>query len=227
MTPGALLPLLQLSDSAFPTGSFSHSLGLEALVASGVVYDEKTLAAAVADHLGALATSDCAALRGAVGARSLERVIALDHALAATKLARESRTASAAMGRSLLESAVALGLDNSQLARYREAVRGRQAPGGHAVAYGLVAGALAVDDEEEAVTAYAYGATAALVAAGQKLVPLGQRAAQRVLFGLHDRVAAAVATSADVDPGDPFAFAPVAEVASMAHERLETRLYIS
>lgn len=226
MTPGALLPLLQLSDSAFPTGSFSHSLGLEALVASGIVDDEKTLAAAVADHLGALATSDCAALRGAALARSLARVIALDHALGATKLARESRTASAAMGRSLLESAVALGLDDSRLARYREAVRERRAPGGHAVAYGIVARALAVDGEE-AVTAYAYGATAALVAAGQKLIPLGQRAAQRVLFGLHDRVAAAVATSTDVDPSDPFAFAPVAEVASMAHERLETRLYIS
>lgn len=222
----ALLPLLQLSDSAFPTGSFSHSLGLEALVASGVVGDEGTLEAAVADHLGALATSDCSALRGVMDSGFHERVVALDRTLVATKLARESRAASAAMGRSMLESAVSLGLEDDALVRYREAVRDGRAPGSHAVAYGLAARALGIG-AEEAVAGYAYGAAAALVAAGQKLVPLGQRGSQRVLFRLHARIAAAVATSTEADPGDPFAFAPVAEVASMAHERLTTRLYIS
>ncbi|MDQ3091969.1 MAG: urease accessory protein UreF, partial [Actinomycetota bacterium] len=83
-----LLPLLQLSDSAFPTGAFSHSLGLETLVAGGTVRDGATLQAAIVDHLGATATSDLPALRGAAQAPSVERVVALDHTLGATKLAR-------------------------------------------------------------------------------------------------------------------------------------------
>lgn len=221
-----LLSLLQLSDSAFPTGSFSHSLGLEAQVASGLVDDEPSLEAAVSHHLDALATSDCAALRGAAEADSLGRVVAVDRALAATKLARESRDASAAMGRSTLDAAAAIGIADPRLHRYRELVQGGEAPGGQAVCFGLTAGALGIP-VHEAVCAYTYAAAAALVAAGQKLIPLGQRAAQRLLLQLRDPIAAAVTASASVEPTEPFAFAPTVEVASMTHERLQPRLYIS
>jgi len=221
-----LLPLLQLSDSAFPTGAFSHSLGLETLVAGGTVRDGATLEAAIADHLGAMATSDLPALRGAAEAASVERVVALDRTLGATKLAREARAASAATGRSLLDSATALELTDRRPGEYRDLVRAGDAPGHHAVAYGVVCTALDLP-VEDGVAAFAYAACASLVAAGQKLVPLGQREAQRTLLALHVPIAAAVELSADIDPTDPYAFAPVQEVASMAHERQRTRLYIS
>jgi urease accessory protein len=225
-TSRSLLPLLQLSDSAFPTGSFSHSLGLEGLVAAGLVRDSTGLEAAVAEHLGALATSDLPALRGAAEACSLQHLVALDHALAATRLAREQRSASAAMGRGLLDSADALGLDDSRLGAYHQAVRARTAPGGHAIAYGVVATAMGAP-VRDALHAYAYTGCAAFVAAGQKLLLLGQRGAQRILFGLHSRISAAVDTSRHVDPAEPFAFAPLLEIASMAHERQTSRMYIS
>jgi urease accessory protein len=222
----SLLALLQLSDSAFPTGSFSHSLGLEALVAAGVACDEATLEATIADYLGALSTSDCAALRGAAQAGSLERVVTLDRALAATKLARESRAASAAIGASLLATVGALRIDDALLAAYRATARDGTAPGSHAIVYGLVVRALGID-VREAVTAYVYATAAGLTAAGQRLLPLGQRATQSILFRLHDRIAGAVEASVAIDPAEPFAFAPVAEIASMAHERQQPRLYIS
>lgn len=225
MRPG-LLPLLQLSDSAFPTGAFSHSLGLETLVAAGTVHDACSLEAAIAGHLDALATSDLPALRGAAEADSLEATFALDRTLGATKLAREARAASAATGRSLLESAAALDLCCGSLNLLRDRVRAGATPGHHAVAFGMVSAALALDGDE-AVGAYALAACAALVAVGQKLIPLGQRAAQHTLFALHEPVAAAVAASALHDPADPYAFAPLQEVASMLHERQHTRLYIS
>ncbi|MCP9489923.1 MAG: hypothetical protein MSC31_08615 [Solirubrobacteraceae bacterium MAG38_C4-C5] len=221
-----LLPLLQLSDSAFPTGAFSHSLGLETLVAGGTVRDGATLEAAIVDHLGAMATSDLATLRGVAEAESVERVVALDRTLGATKLAREARGASAAIGRSLLDGATALELPDPGPAQYRALVRAGDAPGHHAVAYGVVGTALDLP-VEDGVTAFAYAACASLVAAGQKLVPLGQREAQRILLALHAPIATAMELSGAVDPTDPYAFAPVQEVAAMAHERQRTRLYIS
>jgi urease accessory protein len=221
-----LLGLLQLCDSAFPTGAFSHSLGLETLVAGGTVRDGATLQAAIVDHLGAMATSDLPALRGAAQAMSSERVVALDRTLGATKLARETRAASAATGRSLLDSATALELADRRPAEYRALVRSGEAPGHHAVAHGVVCAALELP-VEDAVAAFAYAACASLVAAGQKLVPLGQREAQRTLLALHAPIAGAVELSGAIDPADPYAFAPVQEVASMVHERQRTRLYIS
>lgn len=226
LAPRSLLPLLQLSDSAFPTGSFSHSLGLEGLVAAGVVGDATALEATVADHLGALATSDLPAVRGAAEAHSLEDVVALDRVLAATRLAGEQRSANAATGRGLLDSADALGLDDPRLGAYRRAVRTRTTPGSHAIAYSVVAAALRIP-AHDALYAYAYAGCAALVTAGQRLLLLGQRTAQCVLFNLHPRVVAAVETSRNVDPTEPFAFAPLLEVASMAHERQTSRMYIS
>ncbi|OLT13115.1 hypothetical protein BJF79_21165 [Actinomadura sp. CNU-125] len=105
-------------------------------------------------------------------------------------------------------------------------MRARTTPGGHAVAFGLVTAALRVP-VQDALLGYAYAACAAFVAAGQKLLLLGQRAVQLVLFGLHPHMAAAVEASKDVDPTEPYAFDPLLEVASMTHERQTGRMYIS
>ncbi len=225
VAPG-LLPLLQLSDSAFPTGSFSHSAGLEGLVEIGRLHDAATLAAAAGTHLELLATADLPVLRGAARAGSLPELVTLDQTLAATRLAREQRAASAATGRALLDAADALDLGDDRLRAYRDAVARRATPGSQAVAAGVVTSALGVA-VPDALTGFAYAACAALVAAGQKLLLLGQRAVQRVLYALHPDITAAVAASQTRDPADPFAFAPVLEVAAMIHERQPTRLYIS
>jgi urease accessory protein len=224
--PPGLLPLLQLTDSAFPTGSFSHSAGLEGLVGIGRLHDAETLHAAAREHLELLATADLPVLRAAASAGALDELVALDRGLAATRLAREQRAASAATGRALLDAAHALDLDDPRLGAYRDAVVRRASPGSQAVAAGVVTSALGVG-VPEALTGFAYAACAALVAAGQKLLLLGQRGAQRVLFALHPDITAAVVASHHHDPTDPFAFAPVLEVAAMSHERQQTRMYIS
>jgi urease accessory protein len=226
MRPAALIPLLQLSDSAFPTGSFSHSMGLEALVEGGQVSGATQLQAAVEDYVDALATSDCAALRETLRASSIADVAHLDNALSATKLARESRAASTATGGSLLEAVAAFELDDPLVGELTTAVRTGSAPGNLAVAYGAVSRSLGISGTT-AVTSYLYTAVAGLVAAGQKLIPLGQTAAQGVVYRLGDAIAGAVRRSEKASPADLFSFAPVIEIASMNHERQRVRLYMS
>jgi urease accessory protein len=226
MRPAALLALLQLSDSAFPTGSFSHSMGLEALVAGGQVSGATRLEAVVAEQLYALASSDCAALRATVRTSSIAEVAELDRAVSATKLARESRAASSAIGTSLLEAVSAFELDDPLVAELSTAVRADSITGNLAVVYGAVARALEISPDA-AVSSYLYTAAAGLVAAGQKLIPLGQTTAQGVLYRLGDTIAGAVRRSETVSAADLFSFAPLVEIASMAHERQRVRLYIS
>lgn len=219
-----MLALLQLSDSALPTGAFSHSGALEAFVAAGLVRDVGGLRQAVLTQLEALGTADVPALRAAHGCADLAALVALDRRLGATKLAREARQASAAQGRSLLATVEALGVNHPLLSAYAAAVREGSAAGHLAPAYGMSALALGLDAAQAAL-GFVWSATVALVQAGQKLIPLGARAAQRVLFELHEVVERVAASAHRVD--DLFAWAPLVDVMAMGHERQRTRLFVS
>ena len=231
MNPQLLLRLFQISDSAFPTGAFAHSLGLEAFFEAGELAGPEDLERAVGLHLDAAATSDCVALRAAYAADTLEELTSLDRLLSATKLTKELRTASAATGRRFLVSVLAgvgaLDLEGSGLLdEFSGLVRGGGSPGNLAVGYGVVAPHLGAG-LEEVLPAYLYSTAATLVAAGQKLIPLGGGVAQRVLHGLGGEILVSVEKSASLEAGDMYAFTPLLDVRSMHHERQRTRLYIS
>jgi urease accessory protein len=220
-----LLRLLQISDSAFPTGSFSHSMALEAFHEAGELRSEEDLERAVELHLSALATSDCVALRASYGARP-EEVFRVDRLLSATKLSRELRSASSSTGKRFLLSVVALGMEGITLGVFSDAVRAGASPGNLAVGYGVAAPALGLG-LEETLHAHLYAGVAALVAAGQKLIPLGGSAAQRVLFGMGEEIEYSVWVSGTIEADEMYAFAPTIDARSMMHERQRTRLYIS
>ena len=111
MHPQPLLSLLQVSDSAFPTGAFAHSMGLEAFYDAGELRDAGDLRRFVELSLDSMATSDCVALGAAYTMDSVEELIRIDRLLAATKLTRELREASIATGRRFLASVEALGVE--------------------------------------------------------------------------------------------------------------------
>lgn len=186
--PQALLDLLQVSDSAFPTGAFTHSLGLEAFFDAGELTGPEELERAVGFHLDAATTSDCVALRAAYNAASLEELNRIDRLLSATKLTRELRAASGATGRRFLESVGALDTEGDGLwGEFYRLTQNGGTSGNLAVGYGVVTPHLGVG-LEDILSAYPYSTAAALVAAGQKLIPLGGSVAQRVLHGLGEEI---------------------------------------
>lgn len=225
MEPLALLRLLQISDTAFPIGGFAHSMALEAFHDAGELRDAGDLECLVRLHLSTLATSDCVALRASYDA-PLEQVFRADRLLSATKLSRELRAASSSIGRRFLASVAALGVEDATLAAFAAAARSGETPGNLAVGFGVAAPALGFG-VEEALHAYLYSGVASLVAAGQKLIPLGGGAAQRVLFERAGEIEAAVERSAGLEVEEMRAFAPAVDVRSTLHERQRTRLYIS
>lgn len=220
-----LLRALQVSDTAFPTGAFSHSLGFEASYEAGELANAEDLDRLSRLHISSLATSDCVALRASHGA-GLDEIFRVDALLSATKLTRELRAASSSTGRRFLASVAALGVEDETLSTLTRAARAGETPGNAAVGYGAAAPVLGLE-VQEAVSTYLYASTASLVASGQKLVPLGGGAAQKVLFGLADAILEASGESAGLKPDDMYAFAPTVDVRSMLHERQRTRLHIS
>ncbi len=221
----ALLRLLQISDSAFPTGAFAHSMALEAFAEAGELQNAEDLHHIVSLQLSTLATSDCVALRAAYDA-DVDDLYWIDNHLTATKLTRELRAASASTGKRFLSSVITLGVEDERLQSFNEAVREGATRGNLAVGYGVVAPALGLE-LEDTLHAYLYAGAASLVSAGQKLIPLGGSAAQRVLYGLREEIMHSVDTSETVSVDEMYAFAPTIDAHSMLHERQRTRLYIS
>jgi urease accessory protein len=229
-----LLAVLQLSDSAFPSGRYTLSHGLEAFAQAGLLdvpCSAATLEELLADcvRLG-VAPSDGVALACACravasdGAVDVELVVRADRRLSAVKLAREGREASIRCGRAVLRAARAVA--GVSMSGYAQLIDAGHVPGNHAVVLGLLDGLLEVPPIE-AVAAELYAFSAGWVAAAVRLGLSDHLTAQRVLRLVRPLLAdaAALAVAGDVD--DICSCVPLPDVMSMRHELAELRLFAS
>ena len=229
--PLAFLQLSQLADSALPIGTTAHSFGLETLVAENILTVE-SLETFLRDYLAETGTLECAFCRLSYrlhtdNASFATKWLALNARLSAYKTARESRNASATLGRRFLQ--LALGLEDHSLLRQAIQIsKDAREDIHHSIAFGLVGGILEID-ETAIVLAYLQQTLLGLVSACQRLLPLGQNRASNIVWHLKTLGIASAERSAEIAlNGDEFTlFTPLLEVASMRHPVLTTRLFIS
>jgi urease accessory protein len=228
---GSLLSLLQLSDSAFPSGRYTLSYGLEALVQSGhltVPGERSKLIALLGDSIRfGVAPSDGVALacahRAADAGVDLDLLTRADTQLTAVKLPREAREASARTGRAVLAAATAA-IGGTVLHQYAERVERAAAPGNHAVVVGLVSASLGVPCLD-AVVGELYAFSSSWVAAAVRLGLLDHRGAQTLLHAARPVIASAAPGLLDRDVSRISSCTPFLDVMAMRHEEAELRLF--
>jgi len=239
------LQLLQLADSALPIGTLAHSFGLESLAAEDLLgtndlmeffpgfLEEAGTIEVVFCREGWRAANNGRAARAESAARHIDQVdstfterwVALNDRLSAWKPARESRTGSASLGRNFLNAVLSLG----ELALVKEALQASKEASSlvhHAPAFGL-AGAVLGFEEDRTVLAYLHQSIASLVSACQRLLPLGQTAAMKILWDLKPAILKAAKRSETCALEDVCCFTPLLDWAAMEHPALRTRLFIS
>jgi urease accessory protein len=223
------LRLLQLTDTAFPSGAFAHSFGLETYIARGAVVGPAELEAFIANTLlQSIAPSDGVACRTAMQAGSdWEDIIQhLDQRLSAMKTVTEWRQASRTLGMRFLRTTTQL-YAVRRASRYLSAIDSKQVHGHLSLAYGLVCHDLSLP-LQPALLAWFRQHCAVLVAVGVRLIPLGQTAGQTLVAMLGTTIATAVEQTMARTSDDMTSFAPGQELAGIMHrDVLSTRLFVS
>ena len=225
--------VLQLSDTALPIGALNHSFGVETLAAEEGLSPDR-LEAFLGEYLHEIGWFEIhycgAAYRlGVAGWQRfpIEQWLDLNVRCGAFKLARESRNASATLGRRFLRLVNGL-VESPMLEAAISAAQQTETEVHHCAAFGLAGAALGIE-EEATLLAYSHQSLANLISACQRLLPLGQTQATRMLWELKPMLADLVgrAQESGFDLDECACSAPIVEAASMRHPSLKTRLFIS
>lgn len=213
--------LLQANDTAYPSGSYAHSFGLEELVETGVVRTATDLSAYLERQvLPALLNFEIpffVRAHASALANDISGLLAIDAELDAWRIPAELRDASRRIGSQRLE--LLHQLDPSPLVlKIREASPRCH----HLVVTALELSSLPV---AQAARAFGFQSIACLTAASMKLMRIGQTACQKIsretLAKLGEKIDASIS-----QPPDGW-FNPLIEIASLRHARANHRLFIS
>jgi len=226
--PAAALVTWQLSDSAFPSGAYTLSHGLEGYAQERAIEPE-AVGALLRDLLEhAVGPADGTALalahRGAL-AGDWDLVREADGRLRASKLSKETRQASLRIGGQLLPLCRQV-FPSAQLQRLTELVAARRTPGTQPVVTGVAYAGAAVP-VAEAVAADLFAFCASFAGAALRLRLADHRSAQVLVRGAAPAIERATAAALARRLEDIGGCAPLADVMSARHERAEAKLFAS
>lgn len=209
------LRLLQLADSAFPSGAYAFSDGLETLTQRGEVRSADDLTLFLRGQLrGGWGTQDAPACALAWQA-SAEQLHALDTLLDDLKLVEGPRKASARIGGNLRKAALKLWPD--ELAELPETRH-------QATTFGVVARLLGAS-LEDAVTAYVSAWLLGRVTSATRLMKLGGLDAQHCAARCENEAQWCVNFALNAAPDDLSGFTPLLDIAAQEQSSLPERLF--
>jgi urease accessory protein len=214
MANAALLRLLTWLSPAFPTGGFAYSHGLEWAVDCGDVTTESDLL----EYLKSLLThgalwSDLLLLRHGHRGQNPAALAELAMSLAPSP---ERRLETSAQGAAFALAAAAWPAPALQ--------NWGDTPLPYPIAIGILAAAQNVPEDHTAL-AFLHAATANLISAAIRLIPLGQAAGLRSQAALEPAILTTASLSKSATLDDIGTASWASDIASMRHETQYTRLF--
>lgn len=228
-TPDRRLALMQLSDSFFPSGSFTLSQGLESLVKSGQIQSADQVQTFLNLLLhNKVCTTDLIALIHAYRASTTENWAEIRRAdlhLLAQTLIQASREAQQKSGRALLMVACATWNDR-QLERLDVAGQTGEMPCLYPVVFAVVSRVAGLS-ESDAVFALLHNFVTGIISAALRLGIIGHLNAQGILRQTAVEMAEVASAAAHMSLADMCSCTPSIDLAIMGHRKLDHRLFFN
>ena len=223
------LTLMQLSDSFFPSGSYTLSHGLESLAQSDRLKQSEDITTFLRILLqNKIGTCDLVALiHGYKGSavNDLTQVRQADARLFAQTAIAISRQTQCQSGRALLMVAQST-WQSKQLETLAKDRLNNNFNCLHPVVFGVVGNIAGLDITDTAL-AFLHGLVTGLLGAAIRLGILGHLQAQQISLNLAKDIEAALLTAASMDLDRMYSCTPAIDLAQMRHARLNTRLFAS
>jgi urease accessory protein len=220
-----LLTVLQHADSAFPSGSFAFSNGIEGLAAMGAPLDRRDLnnvVAMILRHRWATSDRIAVALAHRAG-EDFGKLAEIDRAVEAATLAEPLRSGSKRNGNALLAAHIRLRTEGA--ADLRLQIEAGSAHGHLPLVQGFVWRSRGLS-ETDAVLVCGYSTASGLIAAAVRLGRIGAVEAQGVLAALLPAIAELAAQP--VPPNAEIeSFMPWIDIAASRQARAHLRLFAS
>lgn len=220
--------LLQLTDSAFPVGSFAFSCGLESAVASGIVHNIATLKqftrtnaiqAAFCDGIAAIQ-----AHRSTLN-RDFNGIIEADTSLIRIKMNDESRVMLSRMGRKLMELGNSI-ITHPILNKFLDEIKYGHTAGTYPVSQGVIFAILDIK-EHELFYSHQYGVINMVLNAALRCVKVSHIDTQKILFELMSDVPALYNEVKEYNLYEMHAFCPELDIMASLHEKGRQRMFMN
>ena len=221
------LAMMQLSDSFFPTGSFTFSHGLESLVQTGKISSAPDLTSFLQLLLlNKVGVSDVVALlhsyRGSQDG-NLEAVKQADCQLYAQTAIAKLRETQSKSGRGLLMMISSTWQDKRLDALNREAAMGNIYCL-HPVVFGAIAPVVGLNDRDT-VLAFLHSLVTSILGAAIRLGVVGHIQTQQILRPLAPVIERVWSTAKSMQLEQMWSCTPEMDIAQMQHSKLSQRLF--
>ena len=220
------LTLMQLSDSFFPSGSYTLSHGLESLIQSNLIEQPEDFVTFIRILLrNRIGTCDLVALIQAhhgSAANNLEQVKQADAQLFAQTLIETTRQTQRQSGRALLM----VTQSTWQHEQLKSLDRDRQFNCLHPIVFGVV-GNIAGLTATDTALAFLHGFVTGVLGAAVRLGILGHLQAQQILLRLAPDMKRAYKHAFKLNLDDMSSCTPAIDLAQMLHAKLSSRLFAS
>lgn len=228
-TNGQLLKLLQICDSNFPIGAFSHSYGMETYLRDELIKDRVSFEAYIkAFFKGQFMYSDGLAIRliyKALSQNQFHKIWEIDELITVQSMARETREGSKRIGQRMLQMILDL-YDIPLLETYQKRIRQEESYGHPALVFAIAMHSIGIS-EKDTILCHSFSTLSSLVQNGVRAIPLGQKDGQIILRDMSDFLMTLYEEIKELEEEDFGMTIPGLEMAQMRHETLHFRLFMS